>query len=227
MFHEPFRQWVLEDAFVKGTAPDLRATGVTLVPDVSPFEHMKLRMLNGTHSALAYMGWLCGFETVAEAVADPELRAFVTRLWRDEISVSFNGPQGVDIAEYAAALLERYDNPAIQHRAIQIAMDGTQKLPQRILSALFETRRAHRTYEELLSVVVEWIAFVAVRSKTHALDDPMATELADVVASAEDTNTLISGMLQLGTVFEYYPADEIAKELGPRAEDGLERGALR
>ena len=85
---------------------------------------MKLRMLNGTHSALAYLGYLAGYETIAAAVADPAFRAYVAHLWRNEIIPALDPPPGVDLNDYSAALLDRYGNPAIAHRTWQIAMDG-------------------------------------------------------------------------------------------------------
>ena len=81
VMHEPFRQWVVEDHFVGGARPDLGAVGVQLVRDVRPFELMKLRMLNGTHSSLAYLGYLAGHETIADTIADPVFAAFCRRLW--------------------------------------------------------------------------------------------------------------------------------------------------
>ncbi len=144
VLHEPFRQWVVEDDFVDGARPDLGAVGVELVGDVTPFEHMKLRMLNGTHSALAYLGYLAGHETIAETVADPVFAAFVRRLWAREIIPAVEAPPGVDLGAYAEALMARYRNPAIRHRTWQIAMDGSQKLPQRILGTMAEGLEAGR-----------------------------------------------------------------------------------
>ncbi|MGR3197717.1 MAG: mannitol dehydrogenase family protein, partial [Paracoccus sp. (in: a-proteobacteria)] len=125
VMHEPFRQWVIEDSFACGR-PDLGEVGVQLVQDVTPFEHMKLRMLNGTHSSLAYLGYLAGHETIADTMADPVFARFADRLWRDEIIPALTPPSGEDLAAYARALHDRYANPAIRHRTWQIAMDGSQ-----------------------------------------------------------------------------------------------------
>ena len=115
VMHEPFRQWVVEDRFCNGR-PDLGAVGVQLVDDVTPFEHMKLRMLNGTHSSLAYLGYLAGHQTIADTMADPVMAQFVDRLWRSEIIPALTPPPGTDLAAYADALAARYANPAIRHR---------------------------------------------------------------------------------------------------------------
>jgi fructuronate reductase len=131
---EPFRQWVIEDRFVTGR-PAWEKAGAQLVADVGPFEFMKLRMLNGAHSTLAYLGYLAGYETVAEASADPVLARMLEELWA-RIIPTVPVPPGVDLVVYAAALLQRFRNPAIRHRTWQIAMDGSQKLPQRLLGTI-------------------------------------------------------------------------------------------
>ena len=133
--HEPFRQWVIEDAFTTGH-PDWGAAGAQFVSNVELHELMKLRCLNGTHSALAYLGYLAGHDTIAEAVADPPFKTLCDRLWQDEILPTLNTPEGEDLSRYCRSLMERYRNPAIRHRTWQIAMDGSQKLPQRILATI-------------------------------------------------------------------------------------------
>jgi len=143
VMHEPFSQWAVEDDFVGGDRPDLEAAGVEMVKDVSPHENMKLRMLNGTHSALAYTGYLAGHETIAKTVADPLFATYVHQLWA-EIEPAVIAPKGVQLADYRKALFDRYTNPAIQHRTWQIAMDGSQKLPQRILGTLSDNIEAGR-----------------------------------------------------------------------------------
>lgn len=151
--HEPFRQWVVEDDFVGGVRPDLGSVGVQLVEDVAPFELMKLRMLNGTHSALAYLGYLAGHETISDCLSDPSFRAFVRRLWTSEIIPALTPPPGADLATYADALERRYANRAIRHRTWQIAMDGSQKLPQRILGTLASNIEAGRRSPGLMLAI--------------------------------------------------------------------------
>ena len=112
------------------------AVGAELVTDVMPYETAKLRMLNGAHSALAYIGLGQGHEFVHQAVADPAIRPVVERLMRDEAAPTIDAAPGQDLAAYAGALLDRFANPALHHRLIQIAMDGSQKIPQRWLETL-------------------------------------------------------------------------------------------
>ena len=123
---EPFSQWVVEDRFT-GPRPGWERVGAELVADVGPYEEMKLRLLNGSHSALAYLGFLAGFEHVFEVMRAPEFVEFVRRMMALEVAPTVHVP--TDLEAYQARLLERFANPAIRHRTAQIAMDGSQKLP--------------------------------------------------------------------------------------------------
>src|SRR5208282_5950281 len=129
---EPFSQWVIEDRFGAGR-PRLEESGATMVADVVPFELAKLRLLNGTHSALAYLGYLAGFETLSEVMADPAFARFARGLMDEEVTPTLAGRGLEDLASYKSQLIERFRNPGLRHRTQQIAMDGTQKLPQRLL----------------------------------------------------------------------------------------------
>lgn len=198
VLHEPFRQWVVEDDFVGGERPDLAAVGVQMVADVTAFEHMKLRMLNGTHSALAYLGYLAGHETIAETMADPVFAAYVRRLWTAEIIPALTPPPGVDLAAYAEALAARYANPAIRHRTWQIAMDGSQKLPQRILGTLSEGLAAGRPTPGLMLAVAGWMRYVSgvdEQGKPIEVKDPLAPRLAAAAAGG------VPALLALHEVF--------------------------
>lgn len=132
---EPFRQWVIEDRFV-GPRPRWEAVGAQLVSDVGPYEAAKLRMLNGAHSALAYLGLLRGRAFVHQAIADPVIAPIVTTLMRDEAAASLTPAPGQDLTAYAGALLARFGNSALPHALAQIATDGSQKIPQRWLEPL-------------------------------------------------------------------------------------------
>jgi fructuronate reductase len=195
VLHEPFRQWVVEDDFVDGARPDLGAVGVELVADVTPFEHMKLRMLNGTHSPLAYLGYLAGHETIADTVADPVFSAYVRRLWAREIIPAVEAPPGVDLAAYADRLFARFCNPAIRHRTWQIAMDGSQKLPQRLLGTLAEGFEAGRAMPGLALAVAGWMRYVGGRDERgEPIDvrDPMAERLRPLAAGPDPVAALLA-----------------------------------
>jgi fructuronate reductase len=202
--HEPFRQWVVEDDFVDGARPDLAAAGVELVADVTPFEHMKLRCLNGTHSALAYLGYLAGHETIAETVADPVFARFVRDLWTVEIFPGLAPPPGVDLAAYAGALFDRYANPAIRHRTWQIAMDGSQKLPQRILGTVAENLAAGRPIDGLALAIAAWMRYVGgtdERGRPIDVRDPLAERLRALGEEAATPEARVDALLAVREVF--------------------------
>src|SRR6202158_4415601 len=141
VMHEPFKQWAIEDNFVAGR-PRWEELGAELVDDVAPFEAMKLRLLNGSHSAFAYLGFLAGHEFIYQVAAEPDFVALMRRLMADEVSPTLKVPKGVDVGAYQQALITRFGNPALPHRTQQIAMDGSQKLPQRLLGTVRDNLNA-------------------------------------------------------------------------------------
>jgi fructuronate reductase len=171
---EPFAQWAIEDIFTDGR-PAWDAVGVDLVSDVAPYERAKLRMLNGAHSALAYRGLAKGYDTVAQAMADPELAA-ATRALMAEAAATLAPVPDLDLKAYADDLCARFANPNVRHRLLQIAMDGSQKLPQRLLGTIADCRTAGRSAPEAIKAVAAWISFV--RRERSNLCDPLAQRLA-------------------------------------------------
>lgn len=203
VLHEPFRQWVVEDSFVNNARPDFAAVGVQMVDDVTPYEHMKLRMLNGTHSALAYLGYLAGHKTIADTMANPAFAALTDQLW-SEIIHTVTAPPGVSLQDYATALKARYANPAIRHRTWQIAMDGSQKLPQRILGTLFENIAAGRLSPGLCLAVAAWISYVGgVDEAGNPIEvkDPLATHLRKLSDVAQTPAEKVASLLAVTQVF--------------------------
>jgi fructuronate reductase len=201
--HEPFGQWVVEDNFVDDRRPDLAAAGVELVEDVSRHEDMKLRMLNGTHSALAYAGYLAGHETISQTVTDPVMDKFVRGLW-GEIIPSVAAPSGVDLQEYATSLFARYSNPNIQHRTWQIAMDGSQKLPQRLLGTVRDAFDADRETPLLCLAIAAWMSYVrGVDEAGNAIDvrDPLAEKLRALADNANGSDEAVAALLGVRAVF--------------------------
>jgi len=178
---EGFSQWVIEDDFA-GPRPRWEAVGAQLVADVAPYETAKLRMLNGAHSALAYIGLGRGHDTVHQAIADPAIRPVIERLMRDEAAPTIEAAPGQDFAAYADALLDRFANPALHHRLIQIAMDGSQKIPQRWLETLAWHRARGQRCPSLEAAVAAWIAFLR---SDHPIDDPLADQLRDAAAGPD------------------------------------------
>ena len=169
---EPFRQWVIEDRFA-GPRPAWEAGGAQFVADVRPHEAAKLRMLNGAHSALAYLGLARGHDFVHQAIADPALRPVIEQLMR-EAGASLGTDPGLDVPAYAARLVSRFENAALPHRLAQIATDGSQKIPQRWLEPLALNLAAGRDCPATLTALAAWVLHV----RGDAVDDPMADRLA-------------------------------------------------
>lgn len=167
---EPFTQWVIEDKFA-GPRPAWEKHGAQITSNVTAFETAKLRMLNGAHSALAYLGLQRGHEFVHEAMGDPELASSINRLMRDEAAPSLIPADGQDLSHYADELIERFKNPALKHKLIQIAMDGSQKIPQRWLETLAYHQQAGRQCPAILEALAAWITHI--RGDGHDVDDPM------------------------------------------------------
>ena len=203
--HELFRQWVIEDRFVGESHPAWKAVGAQLVRDVAPYEHMKLRLLNGAHSALAYLGYLSGRETIMQAVADDVLRRFILDLWREEIIPVVPPPPGVDLNAYAFELMHRFENRAIRHRTWQIAADGSQKLPQRLLSTIRERLARKLPARRLAHVAAAWIRYVGgIDEAGQAIDlrDPLAAQLrATLDAAGDEPSVRVAAILGVEAVF--------------------------
>lgn len=175
---EAFSQWVIEDDFA-GPRPRWETVGAELVADVAPYETAKLRMLNGAHSALAYIGLGRGHEFVHQAIGDPAILPLIERLMRDEAAPTIDAAPGQDLAAYADALLNRFANPALDHRLSQIAMDGSQKIPQRWLQTLAWHQVRGSRCLSLEAAIAAWIEFLR---SDHPIDDPLAYKLREAVA---------------------------------------------
>lgn len=199
---EEFSQWVIEDNFCAGR-PAFERVGVQLVDDVEPFELMKLRMLNGSHSTLAYLGYLAGHETVADAMRGVGFRAFIEQMLTTEIIPTLDMPASVDLTAYRDALLNRFDNPALRHRTWQIAMDGSQKLPQRLLHSLADNLKHNRSTDKLILALAGWMRYVAASDETGAaidVRDPLADTLKQATSSA-DSAEWVANLLAIERIF--------------------------
>ena len=213
VMHEPFRQWVIEDDFVDGHRPAWDVSGAQFVQDVAAFEAMKLRCLNGTHSALAYLGYLAGFEVISDAVADPHFAAYIDQLWHTEIIPTVPPPEGADLMQYCADLKARYLNAAIRHKTWQIAMDGSQKLPQRLLGTATNCLDAGRPIPGIALAVAGWIRFVGgVDEVGGQIDvrDPLADHLRAVSDAHEEPTAKVAALLAIRDVFPSELADNPA-----------------
>ncbi len=199
---EPFRQWVIEDNFVAGR-PEWEKAGAELVHDVLPFEEMKLRMLNGSHSFLAYLGYLAGYPLINVCMEDANFRATARALMLSEQAPTLK-VKGVDLARYADSLIARYENTALAHRTWQIAMDGSQKLPQRMLDSI-RWHLANGSGWSLLALgVAGWMRYVhGVDEQGEAIEisDPLKAEIAAKVAQSEQGEARVTALLELSAIF--------------------------
>lgn len=198
---EPFIQWVIEDHFVSGR-PCWERAGVQMVDDVLPWEQMKLRMLNGSHSFLAYLGYLAGFQHISDCMQDRAFREAAYRLMLDEQAPTLQ-ITNVDLEQYANSLLERFANPALKHKTWQIAMDGSQKLPQRMLEGI-RVHLARQSDWSLLALgVAGWMRYVSgVDDAGIMIDirDPMSEKLRTIVANSTESER-VAALLSLREIF--------------------------
>jgi len=227
---EPFTQWVVEDRFSTGR-PDLASVGVQLVEHVEPFELMKLRMLNGSHSTLAYLGYLGGHAYVSEAIADPGIAKLIHGLMTNEVPATLSLPRD-ELASYRDQLLARFANPRLKHRTWQIAMDGTQKLPQRLLGTIRDRLAAGQSFDRLALGVAAWMRYATGVDEKHEpieVKDPMSGRLTDIGRRV--------GAHPEALAHEYLALREVFGDLGanPTFRDAVtaklaliyDRGALR
>ena len=186
---EPFNQWVIQsdpiESFFVGS-------GVEFVPDVKPFELAKIRLFNGVHSTLAYIGEVEGIEFVSDAIVHPVIAPFVKALQENEMAPSIVNSGGINLSEYAKTNRERISNPTLRHRAHQIAMDGSQKMQQRIFDAANDLVKLGKPAKLHTTAIAIWIHFLATNKE---IDDPLAgklTPLAQISDSLEAVTKTLS-----------------------------------
>ncbi len=187
---EPFRQWVIEDNFAAPT-PDWKRAGALLVPDIAPFESTKLRLLNASHSAIAYVGLVAGLETVDDVMRDPQLGAYIRRLMNTELIASVTPPPGLNLQAYGEELLQRFANPCLHHRCAQIAMDGSEKIPLRWQQTL-NTLPAESL---LMKSLACWSYFIL--DTSLPIEDPRQAVLEAYRRSTESLSSKLEKLLEL------------------------------
>ncbi|MFP6806196.1 MAG: mannitol dehydrogenase family protein [Pseudomonadales bacterium] len=204
LFTEDFCQWVIEDDFVN-SRPAWEQVGVVFSQDVGAFEEMKLRLLNGAHSAMAYMGYLSGQEYIAECMSEPSLNNYVTQLLKNEIAPEVNVPAGYDLDDYIEQLLSRFRNANLKHRCYQIAMDGSQKIPIRLLGTISERLAKYEPIDHLALAVAAWMIYVSgfdLNNNAINVQDPMAQVLQSAAKPHRDEPAaLVSSLLGIDSIF--------------------------
>ena len=227
---EPFTQWVVEDHFPSGR-PAWEKFGATFVDNVDAFELMKLRLLNGSHSTLAYLGYLAGHETVSDVMKAEGFSAFIETMMDEEITSTLPPLPGFDLNAYKAQLRERFRNPALRHRTWQIAMDGSQKLPQRLLNTIRQRLEQKKPFDRLALGVAGWMRYatgVDENGKPIDVRDPFADQFKQRT-TGKTSDDLMNAYLGLDQIFgKDLPGNqEFRQTVGHALEKLLEDGAAR
>lgn len=212
---EPFIQWVIEDNFVTNR-PNWDEVGAEFVDNVVPYEEMKLRMLNGSHSFLAYLGYLAGYEHINDCMNDVNYKKATLTLMMQQQAPTLHVPSHVNLQQYANKLIERFSNPSLKHKTWQIAMDGTQKLPQRMLDSIRWHIKNGSDFSLLALGVASWMRYVGgIDDNNQPIDlrDPMSEKLQTIVKTSTDGVERVNALLHLEAVFGLdLPSNALFKE---------------
>ncbi len=202
---EPFSQWVIEDQFCNGR-PRWDDVGAEMVADVAPYETAKLRLLNGSHSALAFIGRLEGHEFIHEVIRDDNMAAFVRHLMEEEVRTTLQVPDGFDVGQYIESIIRRFENSALPYRTAQVAMDGSQKLPQRLLGTAMDRLDANEGIGAISLAIAAWIRYVTAEDehgRRNVIDDPLKHQLANLPSSTTNrASDVVDAVLGLSDIFE-------------------------
>lgn len=201
---EPFTQWVIEDKFADGR-PEWDKVGVLMVEDVRVFEKIKLRLLNGAHSIMAYTGYLSGYQFISQVMENPAFVKMIKTYMAREAGETLKAPQGFDIDAYKQQLIDRFSNTALKHKTWQIAMDGSQKIPQRWLETLRQQLQTHQHINIICIGLAAWIRYVSgVDEQQNPIEvsDPFAKELRIICDSCKaDPESMVKSIMSLPKIF--------------------------
>lgn len=197
---EDFSQWVIEDNFIEGK-PNWSLAGALFVDDVVPYEEMKLRMLNGSHSFLAYNGSLAGYEFIYQCMQDKNLKQVTKNLMLEQSSTLKKG-LSVDINTYIERLLQRFSNQNIKHKTAQIAMDGSQKLPQRALAPFLTLQKANAEVTYLPVIIAGWVHYIInAVNNNKVIADPLAITFEKIVQKTSSSEHALNELLKIEKIF--------------------------
>jgi len=192
---EPFTQWIVEDTFCNGRPP-LEEVGVQFVQDVHPYEAMKLRLLNASHQALAYLGYLCGYRLVHEVMGDPQFQTYIARLMDEEVTPLLAPVPGVDLEAYKRTLIERFANPKIRDQVLRLCQDASSRMPKFLLPSIAEALAAGRPCRLLTLAVAGWFRFLTgedEQGNTIPIDDQLVGTLQPLARQGrEDPRPLLT-----------------------------------
>jgi fructuronate reductase len=206
VFTEPFHQWVIERNFASAV-PDWESAGALYVDDVAPFEDMKLRLLNGSHSIIAYLGYMAGYDYVHEVMADKHFNRLVQNFMVREVIPTLSLSDDFDVQAYTDSLLTRFSNRALNHKTRQIAQDGSQKIPQRWLRAAELLLEQDKSVSIIALAIAGWIRFLEGcrdNGERFQIDDPVADHLTSLllaVAAKQDAGKTVMAIMSEQSVF--------------------------
>lgn len=183
---EPFIQWVVEDTFCNGR-PSLEKVGVQFTKNVPLYEKMKIRLLNATHSAMGYLGYLCGYRYIYEIAQAAEFKPYLAELMDVEVTPLVGEVPGVNLSDYKKTLMDRFANETIKDQALRICMDGSAKMPKFILPSIQEQLDHGGPIRRLTLCVASWIRFLNAKDEQGEeipIVDPQADRLKKVVQEA-------------------------------------------
>lgn len=197
---EDYIQWVLEDNFCNGR-PAFQDAGVQIVADVDPYEKMKVRLLNGSHSALAYLSYLKGYREVDQAMADPLIRNFVRSYMDQDITPTVPEVPGINLDEYKDKLIERFSNPAISDQVQRLAEDGSQKIPNSILPCIASQLENGGSTKFAVLALAGWFRYLTAvdeELKPIEIKDPLSEKL---ISSAKLDTEVPKHLLGIEEIF--------------------------
>lgn len=196
---EPFRQWVIEDAFCDGR-PSWERVGVQMTSDVHPYETMKIRLLNASHSAMGYLGYLAGFDHIHDVMADERFRKFVIGFMDEEVTPILEDVPGIDLAAYRKTLVERFSNPAVKDQVSRICMDGSAKIPKFILPTIREQLERGGPTGRASLVIASWCRYLSgndERGQAIDINDAMADTLTERARAAGRDASIFLGLHEI------------------------------
>ncbi|MBA1184780.1 mannitol dehydrogenase family protein [Stutzerimonas nitrititolerans] len=217
---EPFVQWVLEDSFVNGR-PAWEKVGVQFTDDVTPYEEMKIKLLNGSHLALTYLGFLRGYRYVHETMEDPLLRRYVQRYMDEDVTPQLAPVPGIDLAQYKRTLIERFSNRAIADQLERVCSDGSSKFSKFSVPTINRLIADNAELDRAALVIAAWALYlrgVDENGERYRILDPRLEFCQALVAEDEG---LAERLLSREDIF----GPQIARSLAFR--DAFERNLLR
>jgi fructuronate reductase len=227
---EPYAQWVIERRLAS-PVPDWQAAGALVTDDVAPYERLKLRALNGSHSAVAYLGGLAGYQMIAAAIADSTIREFIRQLMREDVRPTLVAPPGVNLQEYENGVLRRFANPALAHSIQTVAADGSRKLPQRLVAVIRERRAAGGQPVRAALALAAWMRHVVEATDDNGRPfepvDGLLPAVRDLSLTGADSERTVAGLLSLRSVFSDLGDDSwLRHQLTDMVRDLSAHGAL-